>query len=180
MRRKLKDSSLSDHALGAGYQDDRQPRTNIITNYRGVPELEQALFDPGSTSQKIFAKLRSAATIYGYQIPTGFKQETEEYDQFIIDHRFNSNRFRRGGYNGRHNWHHKNINSSYNKGKFMPRYSNSQEWKNKCYICKKEECYSSKHLKEERERARRQYFSDCEYFNDTTNYALFLAEYEGE
>ncbi|RKF75453.1 hypothetical protein GcM3_084007 [Golovinomyces cichoracearum] len=94
----MKDSSLSEvleafidkkqliqRALGAGYQDDGQLRTQIITNCRGVPELEQALFDPGSTSQELFAKLRSAATIYGDQTPTGFKQETEENYQFIID-----------------------------------------------------------------------------------------------
>ncbi|RKF81602.1 hypothetical protein GcC1_024032 [Golovinomyces cichoracearum] len=145
----------------------QQLRTQIITYCRGVPELEQALFDPGSASQEILAKLRSAAKIYGDRTPTGFIQETEEYDQFIIDRRFNSNVFRCGGYNGRDTWHHKKINSSYNKGKFTPYYSNSQEWKRNI-------------ISEVRERARMQYFSGCKFFNDTPNYALFLAGYGGE
>ncbi|TQS34293.1 hypothetical protein Golomagni_05329 [Golovinomyces magnicellulatus] len=91
MRRKMKDSSFSEaleafiekrqmtqRALSVGYQDDGQLCIQIITNYRGVPELDQALFNPSSTSQELFAKLHSAATIYGDQKPTGLMQETEE------------------------------------------------------------------------------------------------------
>ncbi|EPQ64449.1 hypothetical protein BGT96224_A21532 [Blumeria graminis f. sp. tritici 96224] len=175
MRRKMKDSPLSEvleafiekkqltqRALGVGYQDDGQLYTQVITNCRGVPELDQALFDPGSTSQELFAKLRSAATIYGDRTPNGFMQEPEEYDQFIIDRRFNSQGFRHGGYNSRNNMQYRNTSSSLNKGKLPLRYNNSPEWKNKCYICKKEGCHSSNHSKEERDRSRSQNFSDCD------------------
>ncbi|TQS36727.1 hypothetical protein Golomagni_02814 [Golovinomyces magnicellulatus] len=85
IRRKMKDSSssevfeafiekkqLTQRAFGVGYQNDGQLRTQIFTNCRGVPELDQALFDPGSTSQELFAKLRSAATIYGDRTPAGY------------------------------------------------------------------------------------------------------------
>lgn len=193
MRRKMKDSSLSEvlevfiekkqltqRALGIGYQSDGQLRTQIITNCRGVPELDQALFNPGSTSEELFAKLRSAATIYENRTPSEFMQNAEDYDQFIIDRRYNSNKFRRGGHNDRENGYHKRNHPSYNREKFVPRYNNSQEWKNRCYICKKEGCHSSNHSKEERNRARAQYLSDCEFLNDSPNYAVFLAEYEGE
>ncbi|TQS36662.1 hypothetical protein Golomagni_02878 [Golovinomyces magnicellulatus] len=74
MRRKMKDSPLSERALGVGYQDDGQLRAQFTTNCYGVPWLDQALFDPGSTSQEIFVKLRSIATIYGDRKSTGVKK----------------------------------------------------------------------------------------------------------
>jgi hypothetical protein len=50
----------------------------------------------------------------------------------------------------------------------------------KCFVCKKEGCWSSNHTQAERDRSRRQYMQACETLgHEALEFSTFLAEYEG-
>ncbi|KAM4055441.1 cwf18 domain containing protein [Hirsutella rhossiliensis] len=53
-------------------------------------------------------------------------------------------------------------------------------WKKKCYVCGKEDCFSTRHPENERKAAKEKYLRERGFHGQSRSYAMFLADYEGE
>ncbi|CAD6502171.1 BgTH12-02410 [Blumeria graminis f. sp. triticale] len=181
----LKKKQLCQRALGEMYIGESLLRTQIITNCKGVPELEVALFNPGKSCEELFSQLRSAIEIYSNRSPNQFTQYNNEFmgdNQFFLDRRYTHNRLHRGKYGTRIG----NGNSFQGGNCGNPSGDSRQQqrqlrWKKKCFVCGKEGCWSTKHPKEDRNRAKSQYMSHCIYSDSQPpiDFAIYLAGYEG-
>lgn len=76
-------------------------RTQIITNYQGIRELEIALFNLGKSCEELFSQLRSATEVHSNRKYAHFihcSNELEDNSQFLLDHRYIQSSLSRGGY----------------------------------------------------------------------------------
>ena len=62
-------------------------------------------------------------------------------------------------------------------GKYHQKQKPDRQWKRKCWVCKKEGCWSTKHPERERKEAKDSW--KAKRVDRRANYSAFLAEYEG-
>ena len=165
---------LCQRALRKNFDGEDALRTTVINACRGVSELEMALFKPATICEALFSDLRSAVETHLARKHTAYMAT----GQYYLDHRYNGNRriqdeFRGGGeYRDAFRGGEQRVDNG--RG-FKPR------WRKKCFVCQKEECWSTNHTDKERKAARAQFFSAC-YFTGRQppiDFSLHLAEYEG-
>jgi transposase InsO family protein len=136
---------LCQRALGLRYSGEDQLRTAVTQACRGVKELEYALMDPPIDCEQLFARLRSSVEV------SVARAATEHSSQYYVDRRYNGNR---------NTTNFRSNNNFIRKGVKGPNPNDSK----RCFICKKEGCWSTNHSKEER----------------TKGAAAFILDYEGE
>ncbi|KAF7567022.1 DUF1421 multi-domain protein [Pyrenophora tritici-repentis] len=170
---------LCQRALGKNFEGEDALRTTVINACRGVPELEMALFKPATICEGLFSDLRSAVETHLARQHTA-QLVTE--DQYYLDRRYNGNGRIRGGSRGGGGFRG-GSRGAYRGGEqrddngrgFKPR------WRKKCFVCRKEGCWSTNHTDKERKDARAQFFSTL-YFTGAQppeDFSVHLAEYEG-
>ena len=145
---------LCQRALGPSYLTEDQLVTTTMRACRGIPELEYALFAPAQKYEQLCSQLRSSMN-------THINRESGN-GQFFVDRRYNR----------------RDQGDRYNR-----RHTGSQQrsrWKNKCYICGKEGCRSTKHPAEEQRKAKELWRRNREVRGEKGSYAAFIAECEGE
>jgi hypothetical protein len=138
----------------------------------------------------MIADLRATLAQYIAINSTQFLTDPDADEQYYLDRRYNNNhdRFRGRGNNRGGSYR----GGSYRGGSFERlggggfRSNNfgqrDEPWKKRCYICRKEGCWSTKHPEKERRRVRTQYLI---HYNETgttpinSDFAAFLIEYEG-
>ena len=110
---------------------------------------------------------------------------------YYVDRRYNENRKWRGNSQNPHNGKsfarggqgRINPKGSDLRGQGLyknqgQRYDNGRNFVKRCFVCNKEGCWSSNHSIEERKYAKQQYIVDSE-IKDDTNFAQYLADFEG-
>lgn len=174
-------------ALGEGYQGEIPLRTTVARACRAVPELEPALINQRPTCEALFADLRASIQVAMERDSVRYYTPQEAEINFV-DRRYNSN--------------FKNRQRPYNKGQFTPRLPirprpqipfaraplkthRTTPRQKKCFVCKKEGCWSTNHSDEERNKARGQYIQACEELNqepatEEDDFKTYLLSYEGE
>jgi hypothetical protein len=193
---------LVQRALGEGYQGEIALHTTVVRACRAVPELEPAMMNQKPTCEALFADLRAALQV---------AMERDSIQQFMshkeaginfVDRRYSSNFKNRQ----RTSYNHQsalqtpfrpNNHQSLPRIPFRPRPTQSQSIQQpfrpyrttakaiKCFVCKKEGCWSTNHTDKERMDARKQYLQACEDFKqepilEEEKFATYLLEYEGE
>ena len=159
-----------DAALHPDHRSERELRDRILSACRTVPECKPALYRPSATFEGVCADLLStlpqrASTEQSYQL-NSYPKKDEDHDnieQFWTDRSYNG----RGNYRGRGQ-----------AGR--PRDTFRRQTQKKCYICNEPACWSTKHSKEERQKAYDGYRQrqGNRKANEPT-YRSFLAKIEG-
>jgi hypothetical protein len=157
-------------ALGGYFETDDALRDQIVICCDGIPECNLALFQPAPTYEGVCAQLRSAIATVGrskQQFITEIAPDPEPPDQaFWVDRKFGGN----GSYKGR---------GRPFRGRRGSRSSSRSNWKKRCYICKKEGCWSKNHPLEERQRSYEEWKGRSPHSPTVAYYQSFLAEWEG-
>ncbi|KAK6211233.1 hypothetical protein QIS74_10497 [Colletotrichum tabaci] len=164
-------------ALPTAYNTEDSLRLQVLNACRGVKACELALFSPAPTYEGVCGQLRSAigTSMAIDASPHHFTSDMPPADgvaegQYFTDRKFNGNgkdaRFGR-------------PRSSFRGGKMGNRSSLPTAMK-KCYVCKKQGCWSTKHTAEERRKAYADFKSNANV-RDTSipAYNHFLAWHEG-
>ncbi|XMA09892.1 hypothetical protein WAI453_002683 [Rhynchosporium graminicola] len=168
------------------YQYEHNLRDQVIAACRGVPECELALFNPASTFEGVCAQLRASIgtktseklTPSAAYLTSPPEHYNGENDQNWVDRKYYNSSERRGGYRGRN----RGRGRGGGRGSFRPS-SGGRSYTPKCNVCKKVDCWSTKHTPEERKQAYLEYKRQGAAYTteDLTpqTYATFLTEYEG-
>jgi hypothetical protein len=174
--------------LSVQYQTEHTLRDQVLNACRGVPECNLALFKPAPTFEGLCADLRAAiATATRTRETAAFYQQEIsqlEYDQHFTDRTF-------GGQAKRYPPKpvtapvRSNFSRPAQQLSFAPRsqYSNrSNSTIQKCYVCKKPGCWSTKHTDQERKdafsKAKESFTAALDWSSDEVE--QFLAQYEGQ
>lgn len=187
---------LVQRALGEGYQGEIALRTTVVRACRAVPELEPAMINQKPTCEALFADLRAALQVAMERDSIQQFMSHEEAGINFVDRRYSSN-FKdrqRTSYNHqsspqtpfRPNNHHSSARISFRPRQqqpFKPYRTTAKTMK--CFVCKKDGCWSTNHTDKERIDARKQYLQACEDFKqepilEEEKFATYLLEYEGE
>lgn len=197
---------LCQRALGAHYDGEHHLRTAIINACRGAPELETALFRAASGKEQLFADLRASVETHinktGSQqflrTPQQLMQTAQQYMQapgpdmtfvttadggYWVERKY-LNGFRRGNLDGGSY----RGNGVRREGRPAAGFDPPQRprpaltggktaWKKKCFVCKKENCWSTNHTPEERAKTKTQYLQFC--LDAPDDIATFIGKYEG-
>ncbi|OBR02159.1 Aurora kinase 2 splicing [Colletotrichum higginsianum IMI 349063] len=164
-------------ALPTAYNTEDSLRLQVLNACRGVKACEMALFSPAPTYEGVCGQLRSAigTSMAIDASPHHFTSDMPPADraaegQYLTDRKFNGNG--RDARFGR-------PRSSFHGGKMGNRGSLPTATK-KCYVCKKQGCWSTKHTAEERRKAYADFKSNTNV-RDTSipAYNHFLALHEG-
>ncbi|KJZ68969.1 hypothetical protein HIM_11642 [Hirsutella minnesotensis 3608] len=183
---------LCQRALGKDYAGNVPLRTTLINACRGVPELEHALFRPAEKIETLYADLRSSVethlarrtNLQFFQSPDGSFDHMDPNNQYYLDRRYNNNRTRgRYGYSGQR----RGYGQGYNRGSYRPPGSGNytpshtnRNWTKKCFVCRQEGCWSTKHSAEERQKARDQHVTQCHFTDEElTEFGIYILDYEG-
>jgi hypothetical protein len=188
---------LCQRALGPAYAGDIPLRSQIIHACQRSPELAAALNKPAAIPEEMMADLRATLAQYTAMNSTQFLADPDADEQYYLDRRYNNNHdhfrgrsnyrsssnyrgnsYRGDGYRGG-SYRGGSSRGSFRSNNFGQR---NEPWKKRCYICRKEGCWSTKHPEEERRRVRTQYLIHCDETSTTptnSDLAVFLIEYEG-
>jgi polyhydroxyalkanoate synthesis regulator phasin len=146
--------------LSYEYQQENNLRDQVLNACKGIPECRFALFKPATTFEGVCAELRaSIATAINER-----KNDALMAEHYWVDRKYEGSRTRFGRFgrddkplpNGRFGHNEKLLptrqrTSSVRTGAPQQR-TNRNEVK-KCFICKKEGCWSTNHSLDERRRA---------------------------
>lgn len=157
--------TLIHRALSSSWNDIQDRRGQLLVACKGVPECNFAQYDPAPSFEGVVAQLRNA--IYTNiqlqstdQFPT-FSQSNEQYDDYHDhDHWWTDRRYggnsrgrnrsqpgRSRGRGGRNDFRYRSVRpGGFQQRSRPPRASNFPK---RCYICKKEGCWSTNHSEEE-------------------------------
>jgi hypothetical protein len=168
----LKELQKAQKGLAEGYQTEDNLRDRLINACREVQECSFACFKPASTFEGLCAELRASiatASRVATSQKSSFNNELDS--QFYTDRRYHGgSRFRqtdqRQSYPRRDNQY---PQGGGNKGK-------------KCFVCKKEGCWSNRHSKEEQDQSfnsfKRRLQGHKKPFNDQ-RIKQYVMEFEG-
>lgn len=151
---------------------DAQLRNRLLQAIEGVAECEGALLNPPVTYEGLCNKVRTAigTRLRSRPISTN-RQFVQDHDDPNDNHaHFTDRRYGgTGSYRGRgRGGGFKSIGGDRAKG---PK---------KCWVCKKEGCWSTKHTPEERKKCYDDFKSTARYPNNSReSYHIFLIHYEG-
>ncbi|RKF82964.1 integrase and RNaseH domain-containing protein, partial [Golovinomyces cichoracearum] len=148
-------------ALGPSYQGEDQLMANTVRACRRAQELRMGFFTTSVTFEQLSSQLRSSLeTVKQRTISKNFHTESNSY---FIDRKFNRRR----------------NNKDYRPG---PQQENSARSQTKrCYVCRKQRCWSSNHSEQERQLMRYRYFKNLERREKQSNeqkYSAYLLQYE--
>ena len=170
--------------LGKGHQGEKALQLTVVRACSGVPEFDHALIAEKPSCEALFAELRAALKVATDRKTASYVQEDMSHNVNYIDQKYHSNRrpnrpqFVQGrsapGYCPQYR---DRVNG------FRPHYQNRTSVGKRCFVCKKEGCWSSNHSQEERDRSRRQYLQACMTLGeeeDEQDFEAFLLDFEGE
>ncbi|KAF6807096.1 hypothetical protein CPLU01_15834 [Colletotrichum plurivorum] len=162
--------TIIQRALPSAYQSDEILRSQLVNACSGVHECTLCLYNPSPTLEGVINQLRSAVST-AMRNDKSHQYAAEPSDQYWVDRTYRGR--------GRHNRYGNNRG----RGRGPPQdrsHDRSQPKDQKCYVCKRPGCWSTKHSVEERRQAYDRYKSN-RYVRDTssTGYGIFLAQYEG-
>ena len=168
---------LCQRALGPAYAGGIPLRSQIIHACQRSPELAAALNKPAADPEEMMADLRATLAQYT-AMNSQFVADAD--DQYYLDRRYNNNHDRsRGRDNIRGGSFDRGGRGSFRRNNFGQR---DKPWRKRCYICRKEGCWSTKHTDEEKRRMRSQYLSQCDVVGTAPTYnnlTAFLMDFEG-
>lgn len=193
---------LVQRALGEGYQGEIALRTTVARACRAVPELKHALVNQKPTCEALFADLRAALHV-AMERDSVRQFPTHDAEVNFVDRRYNSNfksrqkpsynkgRFFQQQFPTRARSTPGQIarippSNQFTRQPFKPYRTTAQSSQpKKCFVCKKEGCWSTNHSDEERNRARGQYLQACEDLRqhpvvEDEEFNQYILEYEGE
>lgn len=153
----IKDLRHIQHGLDPDFRKDSVFRNKLITACRGVEACRYACYMPSESIPGLINNLKSS-------IATWDENQPKETSQFFTDRRY-----------------HSRTNAQ--RPQYLPRTSQprprfSTQDKKKCFICKKEGCWSSNHTKEEQESEKRRF--KAQFNQRFDKYARqYIAEFEG-
>jgi hypothetical protein len=158
---------LVQRALGQGYQGEIPLRTAVVRACRGVPEFELAIMQQKPTCEGLFSDLRGAIQVAQDRKITArqFAHEAAPEINFV-DRRYRApfkDRQRISYGKGRPVNYQGQATIPYRAGSSSRQPFRSRTFKNKrCFVCKKEGCWSTNHPEAERKRTRDQYLQACQ------------------
>jgi hypothetical protein len=162
---------------------DQQLRDRAYSAVLGVPECDMALQIAPPTWQGLCNALRTsiATAIRSGKSQEQFTQyDDPDPDQYLVDRSYAG----RGGYRGRGRGGFKESHrgGGYREGNgFYGRstYSRVNSRSKRCYVCKKEGCWSTKHTEDEKRKAYDDFKRASQYPTTSDEYQHFLVDYEG-
>jgi hypothetical protein len=145
-------------SLDSSLRTDLFLHSKLITACQDVPACEYACFKPSDSLSGLINDLQSSITTYEKTRPP------DPPSAFFTDRRF----------------HRKEPRFSRFPSRFPPRPSTYQKRQQKrCFVCKKEGCWSTKHTEEEREDSRKRFRNQLQRNLDQRVHQ-YITEYEGE
>lgn len=171
---------LVQRALGPGFQGEVALYTAVARACRGVKELENALLTQKPTCEALFADLRASLQVaMDRNQRNTFLTSQDSHDINFTDRRYFSN----------NPGNRTNPRPPYRHGQRTSNRASSQPRRDKCdrtttnkrcFVCKKEGCWSSNHPKQEQSKQYRSYIQSHETLGtEPGDYGSFLAEFEG-
>lgn len=200
---------LCQRAMGRAYDGEPILREQVRAAVTGVREFEYALQKPDITCEGFFSQLRSSlATVMARTTTTAQMNlmdtnftwndsaDTNPLDTalaFYVDRKYNSGRnsnFQKSprgqsGWKGSGSGGQRGFQKTTGFDKSKTRYrdrdhrTNNPDWKNRCFVCGKEGCWSTNHTIQERHAARTQYFTEFPEAGQA-EYASYVLGYEGD
>lgn len=170
---------LVQRALGAGYQGEIALHTAVTRACEGVQEFELALVGPRSTCEMLFDNLRAAIKVAEDRKTSRQFLIEQPHDQHFVDRRFHRTNdkphFPKRLYPRQTPSYHRQNPSRDTRNSNRDRPSNKR-----CFVCRKEGCWSSNYSQTERDRSRKQYLQACETWGQKEeDFISFITEYEG-
>ncbi|TQN63641.1 hypothetical protein CSHISOI_11811, partial [Colletotrichum shisoi] len=169
-------------ALPASYQTDDFFRLQLLNACRGVPEARLCLYNPANTLEGVCGQLRSAIATAEYEAKAAGQYFT--HDPPANDHHNHHDSHHPHDPHGQHftdrTYHGNGKDNRYgNKG--QQRGNRPTPTDRKCYVCKQQGCYSTKHTPEERRAAYDKYKASkyTQGRGGQATYNAFLTSYEG-
>lgn len=175
---------LVQRALGPGFQGEVALYTAVARACRGVKELEDALLTQKPTCEALFADLRASLQVaMDHKHDNAYLTDQPSHDVNFTDRRYFSN----------NNTNRATPRTPYRPGQGSYIYNTPrprEETRNnapsrtngskRCYVCKKEGCWSSNHPRTDQDKGRRIYIQSHEALGqEPGDYNIFLSEYEG-
>jgi len=168
----------------------------LVSACQGVPACVHALIRPATTFEGVASDLRSAVGLWmrcnsndrSHQFTSQYDElEHHDSDTFYTDRRYNQNRTQRNNY--RQNDHRRENQNDYrrenqndhrrkNQNEYR-RWNQNRRQNKKCFVCGKQNCWSTRHSIEERERSRRRFRTYVQDHDIDPDYDTFLAGFEG-
>ena len=150
----------------------------LISACQGVPACTNVLIRPATTFEGVASDLRNAVGTWMRCQPTnqfnnhGWLSQRQDNDVFYTDRRYNRNDDRRPR-NSRPNHFTDNQrqSSGYKEGRFNRN--------KKCFVCGKQDCWSTRHPPEERTRSKQRFWTYAQDHDIDPDYDVFLAQFEG-
>ncbi|KAH8193590.1 hypothetical protein TruAng_012245 [Truncatella angustata] len=170
---------LTQRALGAGYQGEIQLRTAVERACRGVPELEPALIQQRQSCEELFSDMRAAITVASDREPTIYLSQLDSYiTRYLTDRTYTRNPTQ--PYEQKRS--DAIVRRPFRDRKFGSRPQGRTD--KKCFVCKKEGCWSTNHTPEERARSRTRYLTTCDDQDieplSRDDFASYVQDYEGQ
>lgn len=161
-------------------EGDAALRGKIMSAILATPDLRRVLVEPALSAEGVCAQVRTELAIVGYRSPS---QSYHQHDHingteqaYLTERIYNRSgpqaRSGRGGGAG-----FRPNNRGETKGGARGGFKNSTQWKKRCFVCGKEDCWSTNHSKEEMDEAMRKRRAARPGVNITKAYVTF---YEGE
>ena len=146
-------------SLDSSLRTDLFLHSKLITACQDIPACEYACFKPSDSLSGLINDLQSSITTYEKTHPP------DPPSAFFTDRRF----------------HRKEPHfSRFPPSRFPPRPPTYQKRQQKrCFVCKKEGCWSTKHTEEEREESRKRFRNQLQR-NLDQRVRQYITEYEGE
>ncbi|KXH38665.1 hypothetical protein CSAL01_13775, partial [Colletotrichum salicis] len=149
----------------------------LCTAVQRVPEARMTLHAPPADYETLCSRLRASFSIEA-RMPKQqqFRAVDGPYQQHWVDRTYNG-KGKEARYGNRYNGQERRAGSAANAG-FKPRGSQPR---GKCWICKKDGCWSTSHTQEERDRSYEKFkqLKGTEGKNNPRQYQQFLVDYEG-
>jgi hypothetical protein len=174
--------TLAQRALGTTYQGDEPLVTAVRRAVQGEPEFEGALMTMKRQPEALFADLRTSLMVAkNRKPPTAYNQGA---DQYYTDRKYFERRDPRTPTPSRGRGNFFRPRSSAQRFQRAGPSRESPRTTKKCFVCKKEGCWSTNYPRDEQRKAKRQYIQAHEDMYgeppDTADIAVHIQEYEGE
>ncbi|PHH59522.1 hypothetical protein CDD82_2448 [Ophiocordyceps australis] len=163
-------------ALGQGSNGEQHLRAQVARACFGVPEFDLALVRQQETCEGFFADLRACLQVANVR--------QNQASQYYIDRRYTNNQ-RQNKFQGRLPYRTQGNSSFARPNRSSQNRRFNSRANKRCFVCKKEGCWSTNHRSDEVAQAKMQYLASCEDHDcelpwTEGGFDAFLSSYEGQ
>ena len=162
----IKELTHLKHGLDPEFRTDKNFRNKLITACRGIPACEYACYNPADTPSGFINQLKSSISTYEHNHGLGSGITSAIPNTLFTDRRYHK---QYGDYQS---------NQPHNKPRDNPQRNSRGKGNKRCFVCQKENCWSTRHSKEERDEATKQFRNRLHRRFDR-NPRQYIAEMEG-